>query len=346
MDQQNPELIVSSSPHLKSNETVRTVMLDVIIALIPAIIAAGYFFGLRALLVIGISVVACLLTEFLCLYARGRSSTLGDLSAVVTGILFAMCLPASTPFVFVFIGGAVAVGIGKQAFGGLGHNVFNPALVGRAFMLSSWPVIMTAWTRPIGINSASWLSLSDGISCATPLGMIKASPSVTEGIQMAMAGKDIVERAIMPDGISYMDMFIGRMPGSLGETSALALLIGGIYLLYRGQISWHIPTSYMGTFALLIWIFGGDTRFSGDIAYHLLCGGMFMGAFFMMTDMVTSPISAKGRILFGIGGGLIVFLIRIYGGYPEGVCYSILLMNACTPLIDRYIKPRKYGEVR
>lgn len=345
---ERPELIVSASPHLKSEETVRNVMMDVLIALIPAILAAVYFFGLRGLFVILTCVVASVATEHVCMKLRGKQSTISDLSAVVTGILLAFCLPAGISFVYAAVGAIVAIAIGKQVFGGLGHNMFNPALVGRAFMLSSWPVAMTSWTIPVSMMSKNWLSLSgeswDALTTATPLAVLKESANMSEGFMAIMTSDKV-----MPGGLSTMDMFIGRMPGSLGETSAIAILLGGLYLLYRGQITWHIPVSYMGTYTILAWILGGvgtTGLFSGPIIFNLLAGGMFLGTFFMITDMVTSPVTPLGRIVFGAGGGLIVFLIRSYGGYPEGVCYSILLMNACTPLIDRYTRPRRYGEVR
>lgn len=342
------ELIVSASPHLKSDETVRSVMVDVLVALIPALVAAVYFFGIRSLLVIIVCVGSAVLTEHLCLRMRGKPTAISDFSAIVTGILLAFCLPPGIPFVLAAVGAAVSIGLGKQAFGGLGHNIFNPALVGRAFMLTSWPVAMTSWAAPLGLMSRGWLYTGgktwDAVTTATPLDVLKESVSVHEGVAAVVSGD-----AVLTGGVSMMDMFIGRMPGSIGETSALALLLGGIYLLYRGQITWHIPFSYVGVYALLTWIWGGGAGaglFSGPVAFNVLSGGLLLGAFFMITDMVTSPVTPLGRIIFGAGGGVILFMIRMFGGYPEGVCYSILLMNACAPLIDRFTRPRRYGEVR
>ena len=301
------KLTVSVSPHIKSKESIPRIMWSVVVALIPAMGVSIYFFGLRALATISVSVVTALLTEGIIQRLRRKPITVSDGSSVVTGILLALVLPPGIPLWMVAIGSFCAIALAKQVFGGLGYNIFNPALVGRAILLASFPLAMTTWRKPF-----------EALTCATPLALVK------EGIFQELP--------------SYGELFIGRVGGSLGETSALALLIGAIFLLFRGYISWHIPLSYLGTVALLTAIFGQDPLF------HLLAGGLILGAFFMATDMVTTPLTKKGKLVFGIGAGIIVVVIRLKGGYPEGVCYSILLMNACTPLIDRWIRPRIFGK--
>lgn len=298
------QLIVTSSPHVRDNTTVSQIMWTVILSLIPAIFAAVYFFGSEAFLVLLASIIGAILTEYIFQRQRKKEVSIKDGSAVITGLLLGLTLPANLPLWTAFIGSVVAVGLGKQVFGGLGHNPFNPALVGRAFLLSAYPVLMTTWKV-------------DGISSATPLNLMKM-----QGV-----------------GTSYWDLFIGNIGGSMGETSALALLIGATYLLYKGIISWRIPTGMLGTVFLLSLISGRDPIF------HLLSGGLLLGAFYMATDMVTSPVTKKGRWIFGIAAGLIVVIIRLWGGYPEGVLYSILLMNTTVPLLNRYTRPRSLGEV-
>jgi electron transport complex protein RnfD len=298
------KLLVSSSPHIRSGETVQRIMFDVVIALIPALIASIIFFGFRAFLIVILTVAAAMISEAIAQKILGKEITVNDGSAIVTGMLLAFNLPPTVPFWIPVIGGALAIIVAKQIFGGLGHNPFNPALVARAFLVASWPVFMTSWINP------------DGSSAATPLALLKY-----EGI-----------------ATPYWDLFIGKIGGCIGETSVLALLIGGAYLLYRGHIDWRIPGGYFVTVIVLSAILGQDPLF------HLLAGGLMLGALFMATDMVTSPITKKGRIVFGIGCGVLTVLIRLFGGYPEGVSYSILLMNAATPLIDRYTKPRIFGK--
>lgn len=299
----NRQLVVSSSPHIRDNTTISNIMWSVVKALIPAVLAAIYFFGLQAFLIIVVSVIGCIITEYLFQKARGKQITIGDGSAVITGILLALTLPPTSPLWLVLIGSVVAIGLGKQVFGGLGHNPFNPALVGRAFLLAAYPVKMTTW-------------ILDGKTSATPLNLINQGV-ITQ----------------------YWNMFIGHIGGSLGETSALALLLGGAYLIYKGYISWRIPTGMLLSVFLLSYVTGRDPVF------HLLAGGLILGAFYMATDMVTSPITKKGRWIFGIGAGIIVVIIRFWGGYPEGVLYSILLMNTTVPLLNRYTRPRSFGEV-
>ena len=305
-------LIVTSSPHINSGETTSRVMYDVIIALVPAMIASYLFFGLRALLLLAVAVGTAVVFEAGVQWLRRRPITIFDGSAAITGILLVFNVSSELPLWLVVLGSAVAILIGKQAFGGLGHNIFNPALIGRAFLLAAYPTAMTSWAPP----RFAQLHL-DGATYATPLGIIKEKLSES-----------------LP---SYLDMFLGNIGGSLGETSVLALLLGGAFLLYRRVITWHIPVSYIATVFLLTWIMGRDPLF------NILAGGLMIGAIFMATDMVTSPISTKGMLIFGIGCGLVTVAIRLFGQYPEGVCYSILFMNACTPLIDRYTAPRRFG---
>lgn len=303
----NGNLVVSSSPHIRSEETVQRIMLDVIIALLPAAAASVYFFGMGTLVIMLTGILAAVATEAAIQKIRNKPVTINDGSAVITGLLLALTLPPALPLWMVAVGAVVAIGIGKQVYGGLGCNPFNPALVGRAFLIVSFPVHMTTWISPL-----------DGVTSATPLGMMKM-----EGIKT-----------------DYMELFLGNVGGSLGETSALLLILGGAYLIYRGVIDWRIPVSYLGTVAVLTLVLGHDPLF------HLLAGGLMLGAFFMATDMVTTPLTRLGRIIFGIGAGVLVVIIRLYGGYPEGVLFSILLMNIFTPIIDKFIRPRIYGEVK
>ena len=316
MIQQKELLVVTSSPHVHSPDNIPTAMRDVLIALTPALIAALYFFRLPALLVILACVISAYVAEIVCLKVMKKESPTKESSALVTGLLLAFCLPATLPVWMAVLGTLFAVVIAKHLFGGLGQNIFNPALIGRAFLLASFPVAMTTWTNPI-----------DGLSTASPLGIMKEATG-----------------QILP---SVSELFLGTVSGSIGETSALAVLIGGAYLLYRKHIDWRIPGTFLGTVFLLTAIVGiskGEGLWYP--LYHLCAGGLLLGAFFMATDWVTSPITKTGRIIFGIGCGLLVVLIRLKGGYPEGVAYSILLMNVVTPLIDRYTKARVFGRVK
>jgi len=304
----NDQLVVSSSPHVRDVTTVSNIMWSVVKALIPAVLAAVYFFGFQAFSIIMVSVIGCIVTEYLFQNVRGKEITINDGSAVITGILLALTLPPTSPLWMVLVGSVVAIGLGKHVFGGLGHNPFNPALVGRAFILAAYPVRMTNWMNPI--------RMIDVTTSATPLSLVNQGAPV-----------------------DYWNLFIGNIGGSLGETSALALLLGGAYLIYKGYINWRIPAAMLSTVFILSFIAGFD-----PIA-HLFAGGLILGAFYMATDMVTSPITKKARWIFGIGAGLIVVIIRLWGGYPEGVLYSILLMNTTVPLLDRYTRPRSFGEV-
>jgi electron transport complex protein RnfD len=302
---------VSSSPHIRSEKTVSIVMRDVLIGLAPATLAGVYFFGLNAALLMAISVIAAMATEAAIQSFRKQKITVNDYSAAITGLLLAMNMPSSAPLWLPIVGSIFAVAIVKHAFGGLGHNFMNPALAARAFLLASWPVEMTAWVKP----------LTDGVSGATILGIMK------EG-----TGEELP---------SLMSALIGNVGGSIGETSALLLLIGGLYLVYRGVISYRIPAFYIGTVFVLSILFNGFDVTSAF--YSIFAGGLILGAFFMATDYASSPINAKGQIVYAIGAGLITALIRFYGGYPEGVSYAILLMNVATPLIERYTAPRVFG---
>lgn len=302
---------VSSSPHIRAKDTTQSIMRDVIIALLPAAIAGVYFFKLKALLVMLASVISCVVAEYIWEKATNKKITIGDYSAAVTGLLLAFCLPASVPLWIPIIGGFFAIIIVKQFFGGVGQNIMNPALAARAFLLASWPVQMTTWTL-------------DGVTTATPLAILK--------------GKEATG-AIAPD---LMSVFIGHVGGSIGETSALALLLGGAYLLYKHIIDWRIPVSFIATTFVITAIAG---RSSGPV-YELFAGGLMLGAIFMATDYATSPITPLGRIIFGVGCGVITSVIRILGGYPEGVCYSIIVMNLFVPLIERWTTPKIFGKVK
>lgn len=307
------KLVVSTSSHIKGTESVPKIMWSVNFALFPAIIASFYFFGIHALGVILSSVISAVITEAVIQkFLLKRKIAISDGSAVTTGILLAFSIPPSVPLWLPAVGSFVAIAIAKQCFGGLGWNIFNPAMIGRAFLLISWPVEMTTW-------------ILDGKTGASPLGILKE-----EGYGKVL--EFFGDRLTM-----YTDLFIGNVRGSLGETSCMLLLLSAMYLLYKGYISWHIPISFLGTVALLTLITGGDPLFA------ILSGSCILGAFFIATDMVTSPITKTGQLIFGVGVGALVVLIRAKASYPEGVCYAILLMNAVTPLIDRYVKPKQYG---
>ncbi|GBE14921.1 MAG TPA: RnfABCDGE type electron transport complex subunit D [Proteobacteria bacterium] len=319
--------VLAPSPHLRSPKTIETAMYGVIVALVPAAGVGVYFFGLNAVRVIAVSIIGCLIFEGLVLRLRGKGlSTLKDGSAILTGLLLAMNLPSSSPVWMVLIGSSVAILVGKQVYGGLGYNPFNPALVARVFLLISFPVAMTSWPEP----GAFSLSL-DTVTKATPLGAIKTNLLLHGNVG------DIAH-------MSLLDPFMGRMGGSLGEVSAIALLLGGIFLLARGVITWHIPGSFLATvFGMtgLFWLINPQKYASPFL--HLVTGGLLLGAIFMATDYVTSPVTTSGMIMFGVGCGAITVFIRLFGGYPEGVSFAILLMNSLTPIIDRYTRPRVFG---
>ena len=320
-------LIISVSPHVRSEETTSRIMWSVSAALLPAAIMGSYFFGARAVMTVSLCIISAMLSEYIYQKALHKKITVNDGSAFLTGLLLGLNLPSSVPFYIPIIGSFIAIVITKQLFGGLGYNIFNPALIGRAFLLISFPKLMTIWSEP-----ASAFLLFDAKTTATPLGILKE-----EGYAK------LIE--VFGDQISlYTQLLIGHRAGSIGETSSVALLLGAAFLFYKRYITWHIPLSFLGTAALIAWIFGGKgALFAGDPLLHLLSGGMILGAFFMATDYVTSPSVKNGQILFGIGCGFLTMLIRLKGGYPEGVMFAILIMNCFAPLIDRGFKSKIFG---
>ena len=321
------KLIVSSSPHVRTNKDTSYIMKQVVIALLPATLAALFFFRLSALNVIFFCVTGSVGAEFLCQKISKQESTIGDFSAVVTGLLLAFNVPASFPWWMCLLGAAFAIIVVKMVFGGIGNNFVNPALAARAFLLASFPVAMTLWTRT-GVN---WVSSGniDAYTTATPLSFLKAG---SNGVS-----------SLADSGISISNMLIGNIGGCIGETSAVLIILGGLYLMYKGIINYVIPTFYICTVAILMFILGGfNFTF---VIYELLAGGLMLGAFFMLTDYTTSPMTKKGQIIYAVLAGLITTVIRLYGGYPEGVSYSILFVNIMTPLIDKYTKTKVFGEV-
>ena len=315
------ELTISSSPHVHSPVTTKTIMRDVLIALAPAMIGAVYFFGLRALTVTAVSVLACYLFEKLWCKLMKQDDKTYDLSACVTGVLLAFVCPPTIAYWQIVLGAAFAILLVKMLFGGIGRNIVNPALAGRAFMFS-WPVAMSTWVKVGWANQASVFSTADIVTEATPLAAM--------------------HQGLMPEA-SVLDMFIGNVGGCIGETSALLLLVGFVYLLARKVISPTIPLFYIGTVAVLTFLFPmGNDRITW-MAAHLFGGGLMLGAIFMATDYVTSPITKKGQMIYAAGCGALTVLIRYFGGYNEGVSYAILIMNACVVLLDRIGRPTKYG---
>ncbi|MEN8155927.1 MAG: RnfABCDGE type electron transport complex subunit D [Bacteroidota bacterium] len=323
------KLIVSPSPHASTRESVPSLMYGVIISLLPALGVSVFYFGIGMIIVTTVSILSSILFEYLIgKFIMKVKTTHLDGSAILTGLLLAFCLPANLPIWMVMIGALVAVGIGKMTFGGLGNNIFNPAIVGRVFLFISFPVAMTSWPEP-----GQWLKYTDALTGATPLGMMK------EGLAVKTVGE------IMPEIPSFLNLFLGNMMGSSGEVAAFALLIGMIYLLYRKIISWHIPLSILGTvfiFTGILWLANPD-RFA-DPLFHMLTGGLMLGAIYMATDYVTSPMTVKGMVIYGVGIGLVTVLIRVFGAYPEGVQFAILIFNGFTPLLNKYIKPKRFGK--
>ncbi len=326
--------LVNSSPHYRAEWTTRTVMGDVIIALLPAVAAATVFFGLRALVMTVVSVAGCIASETLYNAIAKKNNTISDLSCVVTGMLIAFCVPVAAPYWLVVIGDVFAIVVVKMLFGGLGKNFLNPALAGRAFLFS-WPSLMTTFTAPmlntaLPVFSDPVFSVSDvseyidSISSATPLESLKSG--------------------VMPSG-GLWSLFVGNHAGSIGETCSLVLILGGVFLLFRRVISWHIPVSYLGTVALLTFVFPRNGK-PFDVNFmlaELFSGGLMLAAFFMATDHSTSPMTGKGRLIYGCGCGLLTVLLRYYGGYPEGVGYAILLMNIFALSLDKITAPKRYG---
>ena len=318
------KLLVSPSPHLHAKTSTKSLMRDVVIAMIPAVIVSVLFYGWAELLVLGVSVASCVLLEYLITkYLLNKPCTVCDMSAVVTGVLLALNLPATTPWWVVFIGAVVAIGVAKMTFGGLGQNLFNPAIVGRVFLLISFPTYMTNWAKPNGFISTAAV---DAFTGATPLGIAK------EGGVAAVQGLD------------HMDMLFFNIGGSAGELSALAILIGFVYLLARRVIKPYITLSILATVTVFSGIFSAvnPAEFTGPV-FNLLTGGVLLGAVFMATDYVTSPMSNVGGIIFGVGIGLITMLVRYFGAYPEGMSFAILIMNAVVPLINKWCHSKKFG---
>lgn len=324
MDLENVKLTVSCSPHVHNADDTRSIMLDVIIALVPAIIAATYFFGLRALCLVAVSVAACVFFEWGYRKLLKKDCTVGDCSAIVTGVLLALVCPVTMPYWTIIIGAFFSIVVVKQLYGGIGCNFLNPALAGRAFLFS-YPVIMTTWVAP-GTSLKLFGSNADAVTAATPMASLHAG--------------------LIP-GESLMDCFIGNIGGSLGETSAILLLAGGIYLMVRKVISPRIPLCYLGTVALIAFLFpNGEGERLMSMAYHLCCGGLMLGAIFMATDYATSPVTKWGQVVYGIGCGLITMFIRYFGSYAEGVSYAILIMNICVLLLDKIGVPKRFGYVK
>ena len=342
-DKRDESLIISISPHIRNRESVPRIMWTVVACLVPSLILATVLFGWRVLVLAAISVASCVLVEALCQKLLKRPIRVKDGSAVLTGLLLAFVIPPGVSFGLPFIGAIMAIFIGKQLMGGLGYNIFNPALLARAFLMVSFPVAMTsAWIMPISLADlgafGNWIAGFNGIAqidavtSATPLGILSEHGAETlrqtfgEGAQM------------------YGGFFVGYRPGCIGETSGLLLLLGGIYLLYKKYITWHIPVSMLATIALLTWVFGGESLFGGDPLLAVLSGGAILGAFFMATDYVTSPSNRMAQLIYGMGIGALTVLIRLKGGYPEGVCYAILLMNTLATALDGWFKRKRFSD--
>lgn len=317
-------LTVSVSPHAHSNESTRSIMLDVIIALLPALIGACVFFGMRSLMLCAVSCAACVFFEWAYRKVMKLDCTVGDLSAIVTGLLLAFVCPVTTPYWCIIIGDFFAIIIVKQLFGGIGQNFMNPALAGRAFMFS-WPVIMSTWVVP-GTAVAVFGSNADATTAATAM--------------------SYMHNGLLPEGISLTELFIGNAGGCLGETSFLLLLIGGVYLVIRKVITPTIPVAYIATVAVLTFLFPMGNDNVTWMAYQLFGGGLALGAIFMATDYVTSPVTKTGQLIYGIACGLITVFIRYFGSYPEGVSYAIIIMNCCVFLIDKIGRPKRFGLVK
>ncbi len=322
------KLLASDAPHIRTEDSVRSIMLDVLLALAPAVAVASFFFGWYALfLCLFGAILGELIEWFIMKVLRKQKEFSFDLSAAVTGLLLAMNLPPTAPWWLLLIGLLIALGVAKHAFGGIGQNIFNPALVGRVFLLISFPTLMTRWTSPVrSFGRASW----DAMTSATALGVLK-NTGFSEAIRR----------------FNYTDLFFGNVAGCIGETSAFALLLGFLYLMYRKRVNPIIPATYIGTvfgFTSIMYLVNAG-KF-GTPLFHILSGGLFLGALFMATDMVTSPMTLKGQAVFGVGCGVVTMIIRLFAGYPEGVSLAILLMNALVPLIDRIFKPKIFGEVK
>lgn len=325
-------LNISGSPHVHDKDSVKGIMYWVVIAMLPAMLISFYMFGIGAVIITLASIMFCLIIEFLIQkFILKGPVTIFDGSAIVTGILLAFNVPSNLPLIILFIGALAAIGIGKMTFGGLGKNIFNPALVGRVVLLISFPVEMTSWPKPI----ESARQLTDVITGPTPLAIMK------EGLAKGESVSHILSQSGMGN---YLDFATGQMGGSVGEVSAFAILLGAIIMLFRKVITWHIPVAYLGSavlFSGILWLINPEAYV--DPMFHILTGGMMLGVFFMATDMVTSPMSKSGQLIFGAGCGILTILIRVFGAYPEGVSFAILIMNAFVPLINNAFKPKRFG---
>ena len=328
-------LTISGSPHLHGKDSVPKIMYGVVYAMIPAMLVSFYFFGLGAVRVIAVSILACLFFEWVIQkYIIKGPLTITDGSAIVTGILLAFNVPSNLPTWIIIIGAFIAIGMAKMTFGGLGKNPFNPALVGRVFLLISFPVHMTSWPVPKPIFGGT--AVTDAITGPTTLGFVK------EGLR---AGKTVSE--LLPQIPSYAQELLGNQGGSLGEVSAIALLLGAAYMFFRKIITWHIPVSYLLSvviFSGIFWLINPEHYF--DPLFHLVTGGMILGIFYMATDMVSSPVNTRAMLIYGAGCGVITMVIRLWGAYPEGVSFAILIMNAFVPLLNRGVKPKRFGLVK
>lgn len=315
---------VSPSPHLRSTDSVEKIMWTVNLTLIPAAAFGVFYFGMPALINIVVSILTALISEVIVLKIRKKDIAITDGSAFLTGLLLAMCLPPNIPWYMTAVGSAIAIVIAKHSMGGLGFNIFNPAHIGRAALMVSWPVAMTTWTK-------MQTAVPDVVSSATPLNILKQQ-GYSQLIETFGSAPNM-----------YKALFLGFRNGSIGETSTILLVLGGLFLIYKKYVNWEVPAIMIGTVGLMTWIFGPNGYFTGDPVFHMMAGGLIIGAFFMATDMVTIPLTKKGQMVFALGCGLITALIRLKGGYPEGVCYSILLMNSVSPLIDRLMPPKRFG---
>ncbi|MCG8571410.1 MAG: RnfABCDGE type electron transport complex subunit D [Spirochaetes bacterium] len=347
-NQEKPDklkLIVSSSPHLQNEESTRSIMWTVTIFLLPAAIFGMYAFGWYAVIVVLSCILTAMLTEAVCQLMCGRPITLADGSAVLTGLLLGMNMPPAIPLYIPILSTVFAIALVKHAFGGLGQNWANPAIAGRVFALFAWTKPMTTWVKPF---------VADTVTTATPLGAVKSMLMAGDGASGASGSSmELLQSAseeIIKTDTSQLFLFFGNKAGCIGEISVFLLLLGAVYLIYKKIITLDIPVAFIGSAALIAWIFDGlrfgQGYFSGDPLFHILTGGMVLGAFFMATDMVTTPLTVKGRLIFGVGCGVITMLIRMYGGLPEGVSLSILFMNMMTPAIDRFVQVKPLGYVK
>jgi len=332
---------ISGSPHIHGGDSVKKIMWAVVIALLPAFFVSVFYFGLPVIILTVVSVASCVVFEYLIQrFLLKKPCSIYDGSAVITGLLLAFNVPANLPIPLIIIGALVAIGIAKMAFGGLGNNLFNPAITARIFLLVSFPVQMTTWpvARPI------WKLGADVVTGPTPLGILKEAPNNVAVDSLLQNGHYVTSDQVMHHIPDNIDMLLGQMGGSFGEVSAIAILIGAIFLLIRKVITWHIPVSFLLTafiFAGIFWLVD-PTQYANPL-FHILTGGLMLGACFMATDMVTSPTSPRGMVVFGVGCGLLTIIIRLFGAYPEGVSFAILIMNALVPLIDKAFKPKAFG---